>query len=405
MFLINSRTRDGSATVMRFLQLWLVVSSLYYIDTLFTANFTTDLEEGAVHKIIKYAICFGFSMYFLVRARQLGLLIISFIILFVAGLLTLMRGGLELSMLAMLTLASMGGFSMVFTVFPGATGKLAACVVYSAVIVGFFSIIELSVLSALFQSYYASTNGVRSVSTLFNPNNLGMYTGAALIFLPFVPHGRFVKLLLALPIMFALLASGSRTAWVALVATGIVMAVFDREVTQAAMRYLRRYAPVLIALAITCSMGIAFLTSESAGEIEVSHRGADLYTASVRYENFLTYMGSLDWTVLLPDLFGARAHLIQDSFYLSALSSYGLIPILFMAAFFASQVRFYWRGTLDNRQWRWVVLYYLIGGFSGSFLNSFPNNQLFFISIGAFLVNSLQVRRVASNREIQTGTA
>lgn len=377
----------------RVLLLWLFISAMYYIDTLLTANFAVAYDEGVYHKVVKYAVCMVFSSYFLLSTRQFGLLALSLVMLAIAAAMSVMRGKLELSMLVMLTVGTMGGFVATLQRWPRLGGALAAFVVYTAVVVGVLSAVELTVLSALFQSYYAYTEGVRSVSTMFNPNNLGMYTGVALIFLPFIERARYTKMLLALPILLAFFASGSRTAWLATAVVGILMMLFDRDIRRIAGSYLLRHAPLVAGLAFLCLSALALLTAETSEQVDSAHRGANLYTASIRVENFLSYLDGMDWTNLVPDYQGRRSHLIQDNFYLIVLSAFGALPLLLIALLYLTQMTLHWRGDLPNRLWRWVFLYYMITGLSGSFLNSFPNNQLFFISVGAFFVGTASPRR------------
>lgn len=379
-----------SKGALRLLLLWLLISSVYYVDTLLTGNFTVDYAEGTNHKIIKYVVCLAFSIYLLCKARRFGMLFIALAILAIAGLLVVTHGALVLSMLVWVTLGSMGGFVAVFQVWKDKADRIAAWIVYSAVVVGIFSIIELSLLSAVLASYWASTGAIRSVSTMFNPNNLGMYTGAALIFLPFIPGTRLFKSLMALPIIFALVASGSRTAWVALAVVVPLMLLADADIRDHSLRYLRRHAVSVTGAAVLCVLLITAVKVEDADQYDGAYRGADLYTASIRVENFMTYVGSLDWTILLPDLGDVRTHLIQDNFYLVALSGFGLIPLLVLGVFFLSQHTLYRHADPHNRLWRWVFVYYMISGLSGSFLNSFPNNQLFFIAMGAFFVDTVR---------------
>lgn len=388
----DMRASAAPPLMYRMLLLWLFISAMYYIDTLLTANFAVAYDEGVYHKVVKYAVCMVFSTYFLLTTRNFGLLALSLVMLAIAATMSLMRGKLELSMLVMLTVGTMGGFVATLHRWPRMGGSIAAFIVYTAVVVGVLSALELTVLSALFQSYYAYTDGVRSVSTLFNPNNLGMYTGVALIFLPFIERTRYTKMVLALPILLAFFASGSRTAWLATALVGILMILFDRDIRRLAARYLLSHAPLLAGLAFLCLSALAMLTAETSEQVDSAHRGADLYTASIRIENFFSYLDGMDWTNLLPDYQGRRSHLIQDNFYLIILSAFGALPLLCIALLFLTQMALFWRGDLPNRLWRWVFLYYMITGMSGSFLNSFPNNQLFFISMGAFFVSTTSAR-------------
>ena len=377
---------------------WLVVSAIYYIDTLLSGSFVVDYDEGVYHKITKYVVCFTFSVYLLGRAKNYIVLFATFYILAVSGLL-IIQFGLEISPLVMLTLASMGGFISVLHVWRERAELVARIVVYSGVIVGLFSMIELTVLSELFQSYWASTDGVRSVSTMFNPNNLGLYMGVCLIFVPFMKIRVYKKILCSLPIMFAFIASGSRTAWISLVTIILLVAVLDKTVLNRVIKYLKRYVFLFCVVFVAAVIGFLISwTQTELGQHEGNYRGASLYTANIRLENFYSYLNTLDLSIFLPDVLGVRSHLIQDNVYLIAMSSFGIIPLVFLALFFLSQFNIAINENMEIRVWCWVFVYYMISGLSGSFLNSFPNNQLFFISVGAIFVG--RRKNAATSKQI-----
>ncbi len=385
----RSRTAPIQSTpvALKGVYLWLFVSSLYYVQTLFSGEFVLDVEEGFTHKFVKYVVCAALSTYLIARARDVGT---ATFVLILTGVLAahLGTGGptnlFATSVLAMLTMV---GFSCLLTVFPRATSGLARAVVWSGALVGIFSMVELTILAEKFIPYWAATGGVRSISTLFNPNNLGMYVGAALLLMPWAQLTRRLSVYLSVPLCFALIASGSRTAWVALAACVLVLLASRNGAARRLRRAMVRYRIailVVLALMVAAAVTVASLLQQTG--IESENRGADLFTASIRWTNFLAYLDGLGWHSLLPDTLDEQAHLIQDNVYLVLLNVLGGLGLLLSIAMLATLARPQRNVPREDRAaWRLLMMYFLISGLSGTFLNSFPNNQLFFIALGGLL--------------------
>ena len=141
-------------------------------------------------------------------------------------------------------------------------------------------------------------------------------------------------------------------------------------------------------LAVFCLVGVfGVFVLAPFDQYDSTYRGMDLYTASIRAENLIGYYEEIDWTVFFPDLLGVRDLFVQDNFFLVFLNSFGFI-LCVVTMFFVLASRDFLVKTrvVHFKAWRWVVVYYFISGLSGSFVNSFPNNQLFFIALGSFLV-------------------
>jgi len=294
-----------------------------------------------------------------------------------------------------LTLMTMAGFSSTLHVYPAATRSIARALVLSSAAVGCFSVIELTLLAEKFIGYWAATDGVRSISTMFNPNNLGLYLGAAFLILPWAAFSRRMTVALAVPILFGLAASGSRTAWVALIVCllGLLLSPSaGRRLRQDAIRY-RWLLGGVLTLVVAVMPVIMMFTNELG--IESQNRGADIYTASIRWTNFIAYIEQIDVHSLLPDLLDKNTNRIQDNVYLILFNTFGMVGFMFMLMVTVMGLR---SGPKlpDNGRLAWSILlvYYLVSGLSGSFINSFPNNQLFFIALGGALVPRAFVQRI-----------
>jgi len=296
--------------------------------------------------------------------------------------------GLGFTVISLATIVSMASFVNLLNLWHAKNSSLVKTVIYSGVVVGVFSIIELTVLYSLFESYWGAAGGVRSSSTMFNPNNLGLYIGACILLISF--NFSIVKypMLCFVFLLFPLVASGSRTAWVSLVFT-IFAQLFSSKRFR---RGLFHQSPVrlIVNLGICWCIGVVFLSfyfnSVSNIGIESVHRGTDLYTANLRVKNYYDFMDSLDGSIFVPDYLSKRVPLVTDSFYLAVVNSTGILGSLlgFVLICTAFSVRVSACGALEP--WLWVSVYYLFSGLGGSHLNAFPNNQLFFVSIGSLFV-------------------
>ncbi|WP_228940545.1 hypothetical protein [Photorhabdus thracensis] len=134
-------------------------------------------------------------------------------------------------------------------------------------------------------SYWRATGGIRSISSLFNPNNSGLYAGAIILLIFSIGINKSIITLLSLGLStFTLVASGSRTAWVSL----FIIFFLSLFMKDKASQNIRGYIPFLFVL------GIFFLFFQLLGygivingDIENQHRGLDIYTADIRVQNFI----------------------------------------------------------------------------------------------------------------------
>jgi hypothetical protein len=371
-------------TALALLMLWLVASAFYYIEHLFSPNFYLGYDEGTPHKVLKYVACAAFSVYFCFAARALGLMLFCGLMLVAAAFIILIQGSLEFSSLSILVVGTMMPFILVPALWPNRMLLLGRIVVLCGGVVGIFSVIEVTVLAALFESAWTSTGSIRSVSTLFNPNNLGLYAGLALVLLPYVQLRMLWASVCGALLLFALAASGSRTAWVALaVVVPYALATSSDARSRLAAVVYRRTPQILLTGITLASIYIIYVTFSAAPDIETVNRTSDFYTASIRLENFLSFLDNIDESLFFPDLRSPRLEYIHDNFYLVAINSFGLVGIALLISFFITHFSLRTKNNTELVPWRLVFMFFMISGLSGSQLNSFPNNQLFFLSMGS----------------------
>ncbi len=384
--------------MLALLVLWLIASAFYYVQQLFAPSFYVGFDEGMLHKAVKYIVCILLGIYFCIAARAYGLLLFSVLLLLLAGFFAIDQGTLEIATVSILVVGTMIPFILVPSLWEDRMLLIGRVIVLCGAGVGIFSIIEMTFLASLFASTWASTGSIRSISTLFNPNNLGLYVGVALVLLPYMRLKALLTALCGALLIFSLVVSGSRTAWVSLVVVMFYALFFNADARRRIFGVFDRHLILLlftgVALVITYTI---YLTFSTLPEIEVTNRGVDLYTASVRLSNFFSFLDLIDGSLLFPDTQGFRADFIQDNFYLVVLNSFGVLGLLVFLAFFAAHFSFRRKPTPEWFPWKLVFLFYMVSGLSGSQLNSFPNNQLFFLSMGAVWIYRPAFRNSASS--------
>ena len=388
--------------LLLFFLIWIVASGLYYIDNLFSPNYHLGYEEGTLHKTIKYAICVFFTIVLCLISRAYSMLLLIFLVMLLVMLIVMDRGVIDISTLSILITATMISYALVPSIWEYDMRRIGRITVYTGAAIGVFSIIEMTILAPLFESIWASTGSIRSVSTLFNPSNLGLYSGACLLLLPFLGLRPINQFVCGGLIFYAFVMSGSRTAWVALTTVMayqfFVSTVFRGNVIRLLRRNLFRLIVSLVALIFLFTVVSAF--NSPLVEIEIVNRGADLYTASIRWDNFIRFINAIDTSLLIPDINGQRTDFVHDNFYLVILNSFGVIGLLMFFAIFSIHFSLRKSKDLDMFAWKLVFAFYMVAGLSGSQLNSFPNNQLFFLSLGAvYVLNMRFLRKNSTNSQ------
>lgn len=382
---LNSQIEDTKKSIPYLFLLWMMISSLYYIETLFSGSFQLNIEESFLSKITKYILCLIFSLYFIFRAKAAIAAIFLFFIIIIEVIHLSLNGSINLFATNLIIILSMFGLSSVLHMHPHATPALAKTIVISGTVVGVFSIIELTYLRENFISYWTATGGVRSISTLFNPNNLGIYIGASLLAMPWANFSRKTNIIFLIPLLFSFAASGSRTAWVAFLLCFLIIVFSKNNIFNA-----RKPAYYfLLLLMISMIIIYYFSSSDIFNHIESENRGFDFLTLLIRFVNATEYINNLDSNILFPDFYDARTSLIQDNVYLILINTFGiLLSICFLTYFIINKQKNKKIPKQDFLLWKYILIYYVISGLSNSFINSFPNNQLFFVALGGVYIFS-----------------
>ncbi|EFF6319516.1 O145 family O-antigen polymerase, partial [Escherichia coli] len=346
-------------------------------------------NEDLTQKIIKYIVCLVISLSILFIYKKFNYFFVLFFFLFLSVASALFSGAVTIYATTMLIIATMISFCLIIPLFSYNMVKVNRVLLWTGVIVGTISVLELTVFYNYMVSYWAATDGIRSISSLLNPTNSGAYS-AIIILIALVTNIKslFKRALFLIMPMITLISSGSRTAWLSLGMT-LLLTVVLRD--SASIR-LRKKIFTLASIGTVCGALYAIFYMGSISGIESQYRGLNTYTASIRVENFLTYLNLVDLNMLLPDFLDKNINLISDNFYLVMFNYAGLIGffivllILLLLIFWNIQFKIFNELMAEDIAiWRVVFIYFLISGLSNSFINSFPVNQLFFISCGYYI--------------------
>jgi len=368
-----SFTKVKSSFVFCLFLVWLVISSVYYIEQLLSGDIVASYEDSILSKAAKYLIVLSFSLLFLIRAGSviaplliamlLGVVFIWYV--FNPKYIYLFDGYVVI--LTMVGLCSVLGNATY-----GMIVRLSKVVVFTGVLVSFIAVLEVSFLSNLYASHWEATGGVRAVSTLLNPNNLGVYLGACLILCLAIPGSVLGKTLSVIVIMIGMYLSGSRTAWLAFV---VVFSLWSLRFCMG--RAINTSRLVFVFLAVFVGVTLALVLSSQAVEVE---RLQDFTSANIRLEKYSIYLNGFGVDYLIPDLEGVRLYLVSESSYFLLINAFGLIGLACVAVlvFLLYGFRVTWIPFFP-----YVVLYYVVVGLFENMVNSFPNNQLFLLSLGS----------------------
>lgn len=249
---------------------------------------------------------------------------------------------------------------------------LGKVVVATGVLLSFIAVIEVSLLSDIYASYWETTGGVRAVSTLLNPNNFGVYLGACLMLYLVIPGAVWGRLLSAIAIVVGMYLSGSRTAWLAFIVVLIIWLLrfcIGRQVNISRLAF--------VFLAIFAGVALTLVLYNQSIGVE---RLQDFTFANIRVEKYLMYLSGFCSEYFYPDFDGARLHLVSESSYFLLINAFGLIGLgcVVMLVCFLYRLRVAWIPFFP-----YLVLYYVIVGFFENIVNSFPNNQLLLLSLGS----------------------
>jgi len=382
-----------------FLCFWLIIASLYYAPNLIEGQLLVDRDENIVSRAAKYVIGIFFLVAYIIAYKDgralihgilLGILLIVFAIVELSGY--NVTFGFDvlvvlLSFYGMIYIASRFNLSEI-DIF----GKI---IIYSGFFISIISYFEYSIFESILGGFWDKTGGFRSVSTLLNPNNLGIYLSAALILLFFSVNIKFkIKLVIGAVVVGALFLSGSRTAWFSLIIAtlfGIVYRGSGAVNVMATLRSLFFIASIAAILFIFFYMSIFSITD----------RMSDPYTFLLRIEKQFQFLYNFGIDYLYPDLRESRVALVSESGYLHLINSLGLLCAVIVLFIFLFFVRISWIQILFksgiSRAYSVLILFYFIASFFENILMSFPNNQLFFLVVGVLIASHRS--QLQKNRE------
>lgn len=385
-----------------FVGLWAWVSAMYYIQTLFYGYALPGSEPSALHQGFKYAVLLGLATLLIIHTRRYVaaslLLLVGVQIAYAALWLPTAKPVMDVYIIVL----SMSCLPLLLSSLDEDTNRcLPRVLVLTGAVVGCLSLVEITALNYLFQSHWGHTGGMRSISTLLNPNNHGLYMAACSIFLLTTPYKPLQRLLLGTPIATGLVLSGSRTAWAALVVTVLLSHVISQRKTGSTRDAIIGFGTAvrLVAFAVPLYLGWMLVSEylSDATDVAFAVRSIDTETAGIRLRNLGEYLSRLGADALLPDFRGENHPLVTDSSYLILFNAFGAIAGAITLMWFGLVYRLDFRirrpATL---QWNYVVVLYLVASLTESMINAFPNNQMLFIALGSCL--SYRFQRPATAR-------
>lgn len=363
---------------------WVFLSAFYYAPNLIEGQLLVDRSENFGHKVAKYLVAMAITAIYAACYRDVKVLV---------------QGGLLGLFACMLGVALLGGYNVIFGLelmlvlmaFFGLAhysarlsnaqvSSLARAISYSALMISIVSYFEYTVFESVLGDHWKYTGGFRSVSTLLNPNNFGVYLGAVLVLLSFSQDLSSMKrLIFGAVIVGAFYLSGSRTAWVSFTVVALLGAVYRGNglVNRKSLRNLAIAASVVVPVIVLVLIS---------GVVELPDRATDFYTAYIRLEKYFEFILGVDSSYVLPDFNEARIEMVSESGYFHFINAVGLIFFAFMVLVFSPFFRIDWfTGLLkkgSTRGFALVLIYYCIATLFENVVMSFPNNQLIFISIG-----------------------
>ncbi|EFI0756532.1 O145 family O-antigen polymerase, partial [Escherichia coli] len=149
--------------------------------------------------------------------KKFNYFFVLFFFLFLSVASALFSGAVTIYATTMLIIATMISFCLIIPLFSYNMVKVNRVLLWTGVIVGTISVLELTVFYNYMVSYWAATDGIRSISSLLNPTNSGAYS-AIIILIALVTNIKslFKRALFLIMPMITLISSGSRTAWLSL---------------------------------------------------------------------------------------------------------------------------------------------------------------------------------------------
>jgi len=374
----------GRLRVAMLLPLWFFLSAFYYLGNFLTGRVLVELNDDLAHRLLKYVIAFFVCSFFVVSKRLWGVLFIyAFLSLCMVVFVFFGIYGLDVlyPIALLLVVFSFIGFTYISaTISENDLSGVLDVIVISAFLVSIISFYEYFFMWSILGEYWKENGGYRSISTLLNPNNLGVYLGAALIILILRPRfSSCLRILFIFTVLAALLMSGSRTAIVSLFIPVFIGFFFNGSPRVSSRIYLLLFFSFLVFL-------VALIVHFGGGGL--GGRLSDMQSASIRLNKYIYFMSSFDYTYLFPDFSSSRFYYVSESSYFHFINAFGLL----MSSLLAIVLLFFLRvdvsrvgDSLSRRVLLFVFIYYLTVFLFENAIVSFPNNQLFFFAAGALL--------------------
>ena len=341
--------------LIRVLVLWFFVSASYYAGNFISGDVLADRRPNLGHQAFKYIVivAISFVIVFLAKSR-IFLLLYLYLFLVLGFLLFIQYFGVNVvyAINFHIMFTSFVGLIFIFSKLDSADlKKIIICIVFSGILVSFISYYEYLFMEPVLGDYWRNTGGYRSISTLLNPNNLGMYLGATILLLLKSKAMSGYKPIILIILLSSLLMSGSRTAVVALVFVVIVTSIFSSSGSINLKN--------LIGWLVAMGGGVMFLLFN---QWDAPERMVNMETATIRVNKYADYILSVDASYLLPDFNGVRIDAVSENAYFYLLNAFGLLFFLFsvfvLSVFF--QVRDFGERSLEGLAFKSVFLYYLI---------------------------------------------
>ncbi|WP_429209769.1 hypothetical protein [Aeromonas veronii] len=376
--------------------IWLLVSSIYYIDNLFSGSFSVEYSANLFKNSIKYVVITLLSIAivsFSGKGTSFIVHVFTMLLIVTALLVCALNENLDLKFGINLLVIFFSFFGMVFIIESWECKyliHLRGVIIFSGVVIGFFSIYEWFFLYEVMSPYWNATGGYRSVSTLLNPNNMGLYVSAVLI-LTIHSDLSVCKKLILIPIFISLIiVSGSRTAALSL----LLSFLFLKEIR-------RNFILIPLFMVLFILFFILYKMDLLYG------RAVDMTTATIRLEKYFNYVINIDVIYLLPDFSMSRFEWVSESAYLHMLNSLGGFITFVLGFVFYGLV---FMGKIGRTQsvdvvhlklinsFKHVFIFYIIASIFEGVFTSFPNNQLLFISMGALFFSN-EINSCVENKE------
>lgn len=379
----------------KFIGFWFFISSLYYLNFLLEGDITPDRNQGVLQSSVKLLVPFLIGLFVYIKSVRIlayghvakitiySWLFLIFLFFRVFSDDFYISPGtvffLELLVINF-SLLMLGGMLRVLS--QSQLEKFCNVILFSGVVVSIFSIYEIFFLDHLYQDYWIRTEAMRSVSTLLNPNNLGIYIGACILILVFSATKLLFKIIFGALFLFPFLLSGSRTAWVCLF---VVLMIFLIRISykNSANFFLMLAVPLFFLLIYVWS-DVVF-DSLSVFGYDLSSRISDSRSSAARIDKYVEFLSNLNENYFFPDFDNQNIVLVSESSYFTYINYFGIFGCVLLLAFVSQFYRIDLVKYPKGGPWVYVFVYYCFVGLFETTITSFPNNQLLMISAGSII--------------------